>query len=374
MGSRNKLTLPPVLILSLFGSSCRITRPPKPIPSANLLEVARHYGQNAAPSKVLAAGLPAKPPKVSPETLETEQDYMSPIKLAFSQPNYDELEKIAREARESKGRTLGGVWKIVSFYDAIQTTFITDHYDQSDLNSYVDASKVWVKARPESATARINLAQAYLDYGLSARGTGYANTVSATRWKVFQDSVALAASTLVEAAKLKDKCPYWYETMQNIARDQGWDKSQARELMELAVAFEPGYYHFYREYAYSLQTRWYGEEGELEAFSEEISQRVGGGQGDILYFEFATILGCQCDSEKTSLQNMSWPKIQSGYAALAQLYGISNLKRNRFASMAVKEDDKPAARLAFAQIGDDWLPELWETKEKFDQAKAWANQ
>ncbi|HEY6410915.1 MAG TPA: DUF4034 domain-containing protein, partial [Ktedonobacteraceae bacterium] len=261
MRSRNKLTLPLVLILSLFGSSCRITRPPKPIPSATLLEVARHYGQGTPSNKVLAAGLPAKPPKVSPQDLEIEQAYMSPIKLAFSQPNYDELEKIAREARESKGRTLGGKWKLVSFYDAIQMTFITEHYDQSDVNLYVDATKAWVKARPESVTARISLAQAYVAYGRSARGTGYANTVSATQWKVFYDSVALAASTLVEAAQLKEKCPYWYELMQNVARDQGWDKSQARELMELAVAFQPDFYHFYREYAYSLQTRWYGEEG-----------------------------------------------------------------------------------------------------------------
>jgi hypothetical protein len=74
----------------------------------------------------------------------------------------------------------------------------------------------------------------------------------------------LAASTLADAAKLREKCPYWYEAMQVVALNQGWNKSEARELMEQAAAFEPGFYHFYREYANFVLPKWYGETGKRE--------------------------------------------------------------------------------------------------------------
>jgi hypothetical protein len=69
---------------------------------------------------------------------------------------------------------------------------------------------------------------------------------------------------------------------------------------------------------------------------------------------------------------MSWPKIKLGYAALELLYGVSDLKRNRFASMAAKAGDKPAAREAFANIGDNWEKSVWVSSAKFEYARTWA--
>jgi len=81
------------------------------------------------------------------------------------------------------------------------------------------------------------------------------------------------------AAGLKAKCPHWYVVLQSVARTQGWEKAHVRALFEKAVSFEPDYYHYYREYALYLLPKWYGEEGEAEAFAEEVSTRVGGKQG-----------------------------------------------------------------------------------------------
>jgi hypothetical protein len=110
-------------------------------------------------------------------------------------------------------------------------------------------SEVLGAARPESATAQIAFASTYENYADKARGSGYANTVSEDGWKLYAQRNALAASTLAEAAKLKEKCPYWYEAVQDLALAQGGNKSQAKKLLENAAAFEPTYYHYYREYA-----------------------------------------------------------------------------------------------------------------------------
>jgi hypothetical protein len=189
---------------------------------------------------------------------------------------------------------------------------------------------------------------------------------------LFAERFELAKGTLLEAARLKDKCPYWFELVQMTALAEGWDKLLAKEIFEKAAAFEPTYYHFYREYANYLQPKWYGEEGETQKFAEQISDHVGGDDGDIIYFEIATLVACQCQSTKTSLEGMSWPRIQQGYTALRQRYAVSNIKLNRFALLAYSSDDKPAANQAFAAIGEHWDHTVWNNQQTFEDAKSWA--
>jgi hypothetical protein len=69
---------------------------------------------------------------------------------------------------------------------------------------------------------------------------------------------------------------------------------------------------------------------------------------------------------------MSWPRIKQGYEALAQLYGTSRLKRNRYASMAFAANDFGTAQKMFKEIGNDWEPAVWWTKAIFDKTRALA--
>jgi hypothetical protein len=372
MLSKKQLTFLLMFGVCLAGTSCGKTHAHAQLDSGTLLQIVRGYNPNSHAGQVMAAARPAKPPIVSLQNVQTELEYKSPIKQYFSEGNYDQLEKTIKEAREGKGRVLGGTWKVLEFYFAIHETFLGANPDESDWKMCFDSLNKWIAAKPESAAARISLAQAYMGFAWRARGGGYASSVTDKGWDLFRERVGLATATLAEAARLKEKCPYWYEEMQTVALAQGWDKSQTRELLEQAVAFEPDYYHFYREHANSLQTKWYGDEGELESFAEEVSDRVGGPKGDILYFEITSLKACQCDAAKDVLQNMSWPRIKSGYTALERMYGVSSLKRNRFASMAVKAGDKEAAREAMLGLGAEWDKDVWISSEKFENAKNWA--
>ena len=372
MSSKKLISFITAFSVGLVGISCGRKTPVVSLSSSALLDIARTYNPNNHPGQVLAAARLPEPSKISPNKLQTTLEYQSAIKQYFSQGNYDQLEKTIKEAREGKGRVVGGSWKVLEFYFAIYATFLGPNADESDWKMNFDSLNKWIVAKPESAAARISLAQAYSGYAWKARGGGYASTVTDKGWELFRERFAMASATLVEAARLKEKCPYWYEEMQTVALAQGWEKSQARELMEQAVAFEPDYYHFYREHANSLQTKWNGDEGELESFAEEVSNRVGGEKGDILYFEITSLKACQCDAEKDAMQNMSWPRIKRGYAELEQIYGVSSLKRNRFTSMAVKAGDKEAARTEFAIIGTEWDKDVWRNDAEFEGAKTWA--
>jgi hypothetical protein len=359
-----------ILGVCLSQISClRMFMPSGPDPD-KLLEVVRQYSQNG--NTASAARAVGAPTASSTATLEDEVTYRREIAATLNEWDFAKLDTEVREARASKGRVLGGVWKLNEFYDAVSEPSAGTNATSTEWINHFETLKQWKAAQPESAAAQIALAQAYVNYAWAVRGSGTSDTVSGSHWRAFAVNLDKAASTLVEAARLKEKCPYWYEVMQSVALGQGWSKTQARELFEQAAAFEPTYYHYYREYAYFLLPKWYGEQGETEAFAKEVADRVGGQQGDFIYFELATVTVCTCESDKPSMKNLSWSRIRSGYAALSQLYGISDQKANRYALMAYAEDDKASAREAFARVGDDRGEGVWRSQQSFEDTKLWA--
>jgi hypothetical protein len=150
----------------------------------------------------------------------------------------------------------------------------------------------------------------------------------------------------------------------------GWSKDQMRGLFERAVAFEPSYYIYYREYVSDLLPKWGGEPGEAEAFAEESYNRIGGRQGAFVYFEIATVLYCLCpDNPQPTL---SWPVLQEGFAEMEEQYGATLLKLNRFAMLAYLYQDREVASRILARIGDNWEPKVWVHRATFDLARSWA--
>jgi hypothetical protein len=362
-----------VLATCLALISCGKTYASPAIPSQTMMAAVRGYSRISEPPRPATKAPLAAQKAPSPQTpLETESEYEHRIVGLLSRAEYDQLEQAARDDRQSKGRVVGGVWRLFAFYDAVTNPSTYPHETDADWSAHIEIIKRWNSLQPESATARIALAGSYINFAWFARGQGYSDTVSQNGWDLFAERFQLAKGILLEAARLKDRCPYWFELMQMTALAEGWDKPLAKEIFEKASAFEPTYYHFYREYANYLQPKWYGEEGEAETFAEQISDHVGSDDGDIIYFEIASLLACQCQSTKAPLEGVSWPRVQRGYIALRRYYGVSNLKLNRFALMAYSSDDKLDANQALAAIGQDWDHTVWRNQQTFENAKTWA--
>ena len=297
--------------------------------------------------------------------------YEQQIRASLAQKQFDILEKSAQDARSSKARFVGGVWQLYAFYEALEAP-ASRNPTQADWNAQLAILKEWSTRHPDSITAPVALATAYIFYAWAARGNGVADTVTEEGWAQMGGRVAVAKSILMNASRLSRRCPYWYEAMQQVALAQGWDKSSEKALFEEAIAFEPHYYHYYREHVNFLMPKWYGEEGEAESFANEVAARLGGPEGAFLYFEMASVINCQCGSDEVHMAHMSWPKIKEGYAVLKRLYGTTSLKENRFAYMAYLAKDKAAAQEEFTKIGANWLPVVWKDLSKFQAARSWA--
>ncbi len=352
------------LILAIATSSCgRKEVSPPEIPIETVMQAVHDYGRGHQ-------SLPS--PAASTAVAETEEGYLANVAVLIAEEDFAQLEKIVEQNRTERGLFVGGGWKNNAFFNALGDPPHEGEINDSDYKFHIRRIEKWIAAYPQSAAARIALARVYTNYASFARGEGEGDTVSKRQWELHGERAALAKDALLAAARLKERDPHWYEAMQQVAFREGWDNAHARELLDQAVAFEPGYYHYYREYADYLKPQWYGKPGEIPAFAEEASSRLPEPDGSILYFRIVSSLACNCPPEIAELPRVSLPKIKDGYANVQRLYGFSNLNANRFAILAVNLKDKSSAQQAFASIAN-MDPGVWGGPRTFESARAWAN-
>jgi hypothetical protein len=306
--------------------------------------------------------------------IQALHDFMDTAARLLKEEKFEELDCLADHARSGKERLPGGLWKVHLLYLGLrQPVPYSVHATQEDWTGHLQRLQRWVKVRPDSMTARVALALAYLEYASDARGGGYANTVSQSGWKLFEERTAEARRILTEASKLGTKCPEWYVAMQMVSLNQSWPVAEARALFEEANKFEPEYYTYARDLAFYLLPKWSGEPGDTEKFVQEIADRVGGDKGDILYFQVAAasyvICGCKDNPQ------LSWDRIKRGFEASEKHYGVSMENLNRIAYLAsyFGERDPVYAEKIFKRIGDQWDAETWRSHEDFEQIKQWVS-
>lgn len=297
-------------------------------------------------------------------------DYGKTIYNLFRAWKFEQLDCIADSTRSHKETFSGGMWKIHAIYRGLAKPPL--HPTEEDWVAHIDLLQRWVSTRPESITARVALAEAYTGYGENARGTGFADTVSESGWRLLNERTAKAKQTLEQASALSTKDPEWYVAMQYTVQYLHWQPSAKQVLLEQAIKFEPTYYYYYRLYAHSILPNWGGEEGEIANFLEKAADQIGGDDGDILYFRVAADIVCGCQTDQQL--NLSWPRIQRGFAAVEKKDGPSPENWNLMAHLAQSFNDPIVAYKLFARIGDQSSEEVWRTSSDFQSAKQWANQ
>jgi hypothetical protein len=296
--------------------------------------------------------------------------YEGTIRIMLARKEFEKLDCVADHVRSGKERFPGGSWKIHVFYLGLDSPVQYPlHATEQDWETLIVQLRGWLTARPQSVTAHIALASTYLQYAWEARGSGYSNTVSDSGWKLLNQRTAEGKRLLEEASTLPTKCPEWYLAMQSVSQSEGWSASDARGLFEQAYKFEPGYYYYAQFFADYLLPKWSGEKGDTEQFTKEITDRVGGDEGDALYFLIARYMICGCENDEPKL---SWQRISKGYEALEKRYGTSMEVMNQIAFLATLYQDPIVADKTMARIGNQWDEEKWKDKANYDSWKEWA--
>ncbi len=315
--------------------------------------------QNAPATLAQAGDAAGEPEETSVRALRVQW------RKLFNDSSWTELETVANQLRSQRLRLKGGAWQLRVFYNTISPAgpeTATDAAWEAQLARLQD----WAKQQPASATPRIAMADAYLDFAWKARGHGFSDTVTPEGWKLFGQRVQEARAALEASAKAGSNDPEWYRAMQTVALAQGWPRPQVDALVDAALNAEPGYFYFARAETNYLLPKWYGKPGESEEFAERAADRIGGDEGDATYFLIAAGINC---CRKPQAAGLSWDRVHRGYAALKQLYGTNNFERNAFAFLALRAGDVQTAQQAFARIGDDWDQSVWRSKARFDASR-----
>jgi hypothetical protein len=334
--------------------------------SSNASQVTQTPGTTVA--AIVEAGFDA-----SAKTAQDEAErYALTVRTLMRQQNFDELDRMADEARRGKPRFAGGGWKLYQIYSSLATmSRRASQLTDSDWREHLERFQKWVLQKPESITARVALAEAYENYAWFARLPGLADAVTREGSDLFSARMKLARATLEQASGLKQQCPHWFYVMQEaqFALNEGDPIS----LLKQAMACEPSYYYYYSTDVRYLLPKWYGKEGDAAKFAATVSDQIGGSEGDFIYFQIAAGLNHKGEEERTAVRKMDWARIMRGFLAMERQYGISDLRLNQIARLALSFSDPIIGHEMLTRLGDNWSPGVWEEREFFDNSKDWAN-
>ena len=230
-------------------------------------------------------------------------------------------------------------------------------------NQHLELLKQWTLEKPDSRTAKIALASAYVAFAWRARGNNSSHTASEEKRKLFRERLANAQNVL-KSAYNEQVCPKWYSVAQDVALGRTWDKQVYEELFTNAVNHEPTWFEYYKHKAAFLHPRWNGEEGDLEAYINGLTSRPGKTDGAMLYFIVNEYAGTNYLNAGTN-----YPLLKQGYIDLRKTYGVSPRYMNWAAYKAIMANDTSFAREIFAELKGEADLQIWGTQQAFDGAK-----
>jgi hypothetical protein len=324
----------------------------------------------------LLAALPtavAQNPETGPASVDNDEvehnlgQWTHSIESSLIEEKFVDLDRMADQYRREKTRLPGGEWRLRLLYEALDAP----HQSDKDTRDHIAHLEHWVQQQPESITARVALATSLRRWAWVARGHTYADKVTPEGWQLFNERMKQSQNTLEAATSVSTMCPQWYSEMMAVGLAQSWDDARMKDLFDRGIQFEPGYHYLYLQYANYLLPKWDGHPGDASAFAKSSADSVGGGAGDMLYFQIATVLIKRGDGS-FPVHEMDWDRIQRGYQALSAQYGTSRHTVNQLAFMAYKFKDATVARQQFDVIGDRCSRGVWGSRELFDRARDWA--
>lgn len=312
----------------------------------------------------------SSPPAQPGPAIDTANDpaWSQDLVAKLNAEKFNDLDQIAAELRRDKTRIRGGDWKLWAFYASLDKPLLND----KDSVDHLEHLRHWVAAHPESITARIALARSLHRWAWVARGNGMANTLTPEMVQQFTERSQESLTVLQGAEKLGVTDPEWFLGMMACGVALEWDHARMQSVFDRGVAFEPGFFYLYTNYANYLLPKWYGKPGDSSAFARDSADRVGGDEGDILYFRITTVLVNRSNGN-FPVDELDWHRILHGYTALNQTYGTIWGHVNELAFMAYKFNDREVAQQQFALIGNRWSPGVWRNRMFFDRIRDWAS-
>jgi hypothetical protein len=282
--------------------------------------------------------------------------------------NFDELERIARDYRETGARTGSGIWKLTVLYGGIHDAVLLEPGDEDGWSRLAARLKRWEQSHPLSPTPVIAQVIALKRYAWGLRPRSLlieASTGSSTR---FLTALEAARRLLAEKSGIAGADPHYYVLYAQLAHALGEDSGRFLEAVEEGIRRAPGYYQLYfaalDHFAHDEARR----ARDLEAFANMAVARSRASEGLAVYARlYWYAADVYFDNELPESLAIDWNKMRAGIADVIARYPDPwNL--NHFARFACAAGEIDTLKMLMQSI-DQPIAQAWSSMRQYERCR-----
>ena len=277
---------------------------------------------------------------------------------------FDDLDRLFADWSQSSERMADGRWKLLMFHDAMGQQFS----GMSDWDASYRILQDWRKKNPKSAAAAVAEAIYWYDYAWNARGNGYANTVTADGWRLFNERLEKAETILIDSKPYASSNPLWWRVKLEVGGGLGLPIQDMLKEFEAGAAVEKYFYPAYTAMVTRLTPKWGGDWNLVDHFIKDAVKNTQDVEGYSMYARlYWSVDSCGCELSNLFRETQaSWPDMKHGFEDLIRSYPHSAWIANKYAVYACMADDKDTFQAQRLRIGKMITPDAWPSNCSLD--------
>lgn len=284
---------------------------------------------------------------------------------------FSELENIAKVARTRATTLSDGQPVLAAIYSGIAGCLSSSCAHKLNESEWQERHKLlvqWRESAPESVTAEIALAQYFIEYGWSIRGSGAAQSVKPAAWPAFHKNMIYALALLERATPAAKNDPGWYAAMLMVGLSEGWKPDRILQIYKQGTANHAWYLPIHFNASAYFSPRWYGSPMLLRRFIEDAVKITEAQLGPSLY---ARLNWSLWTAEMFSNGQTSWPLMRAGFQRLTSDYP-DPWNYSHFAKFACIAGDRATLRDAAKKLTGKPRERAWGSLEYYRQCLEYA--
>ncbi|MEQ1514738.1 MAG: DUF4034 domain-containing protein [Lysobacteraceae bacterium] len=288
----------------------------------------------------------------------------------FIAKNYEALDARMEQYVTRKTRTASGRWVSGPFFEGVLygTGRPEASHDASVARWDLLEKRVqdWAKDRPDSALARLTLAQVIVNRAWHIRGSGYASTVPASAWKPFREQLSRAQRYLDSESRVASRYPEYYTLKLFVAKGLGDDRKIVDAIFEEGTRRFPGYDPLYFSMVDYLLPKWHGDADQVEAFARDAVMRSRRTEGQGMYARIYWVAAqSQFEDALFRESGVHWKQMRDGFEDVIKRYPDQWNLQN-YAHFACQAGDLKTLRKLLPRIERPVLADAWSGRMSFE--------
>jgi hypothetical protein len=254
---------------------------------------------------------------------------------------------------------------------ALDVGYGTAYQGQPDWSISLSRVNDLKKKFPGKAFVALAEAEYWVNYAQSARGGGFASSVTPYGWQLFKERLEKAEKVLNDSRSYAAQMPGWYDdmiTVQSALDDPAEERDKT--FLEGARKFKI-YYPIYFTMLNFLTPKWGGSWDAVDKLVEWSVDNTKETEGNSMYARlyWSASVDFPPGSRFFKETHVSWPKMKQGFEDLMARHPKSKWNLNNFARFACLANDQSTFLALRNQMGKAVMLPAWSSKALLERCE-----